>query len=560
MTVRHKVTPSTKRGLWPWMLWFAVYPLLDVATSYEPRFGYVGYAWIAIVFAALFGYAGVSAKRLVAQAREERSWLTVGIVGIWCALIFVSTLSPSLLSDENIFQVGCPLERFAVEPDGGFLKDCFIGYPTRSYVLQALPAQLFGFSAFAANLGAALLFFPGFVLFAYGLRLLTRGSRASDFISAASLALMFQATILLRVIVYHDQTSQPASVALIFVGLVLTVFLEGNKRALLLLLSLMIFATSMYPAVFAVLALSGVVLVWGCGVGRIKRDAAPVVWSGLVVSAIAFLQTRGYREDLRFGVSPFDIEHIGERIQTLIKFVVLQADGDAFADPILHVVLLSVLLLGIFGWWGRRVFVLAVWMAAVIVSGFFMGGMSPELAWYHMTGMHRSTSIYPVLSALVAYQLSKRIDYRRVGSRVQALVFAVIALPAAYSVLTFPYPTQPPLSLRMFRLVHDVVPKGERGSPTFFTRVDFPALGELPKHYHWMDRDSSHIYFEKTCVPNQEVPKHSLIVTVDDEICLKAPPGEQYRLLAQWNYSLLAQWAPQVTTIKVYEFRPSGAQ
>ena len=557
MTTTRKVAQLMTFAFHPWVIFLSAYPLLDVATSYEPRVGYLGFAWIVTVLAALFGAAALYGKRLLAQARREGSWFTVAMVGAWCLFIFLSALSDTLLSDENIFQVGCPLERFAVEPDGGYLKDCFIGYPTRSYVLQALPAQLFGFSAVAANLGSVLLYFPGFILFAYGLRLLTQRSRASDFISAASLALMFQATILLRVIFYHDQTSQPASLALAFVGLVLIVLLEKNQRVLMLLLSLMVFATSMYPAVFAVLALTSLVLLWALFTRRLKQGAAPFIGMGLVVSALAFLQTRVYRNDLRFGVSPFDSEHLGSRVQALIQFVVLQVGGNKYADPILHVTLLVVFLLGLFGWWGRHAFVVVLWMIAVIVSGFFMGGMSPELGWYEMSGMHRSTSIYPVVCALVAYQVAKSLDFRSIGSKGRILALSALLIPAAISIVTFPYPKQPPLSLRMFRLVHDVVPAGERGTPTFFARVDFPAIGELPKHYHWMDRESSHTYFEKTCVPTEEVPKHSLIVTVEDEICSKNPPGKDYHLRAQWTYPFLAQWAPQVTTVKVYEFRPT---
>lgn len=553
MTKSHNVD---RRVQVAWILFLAAYPLLDLLTSYMPTFGYLGYAWVVTVLLAVFGCACFYAKRLYVEARDDRSWLTVFVVGAWFLLLGISSAFDVLLSDENIMQVGCPLERFAVDADGGYLSECFIGYPTRSYTLHALPSYLFGFSPFAANIGSVLLFFPGFVFFAYGLRLLTKRYRSSDFVSAVSLALMFQATILLRVIFYHDQTSQPASLALCCFGLVLIAFIERSQAALMVLLSLLVFATSMYPPVLAVLGLTIVVLLWGASSGRVNRESVRPMGISLVVSALAFVQARAYRNDLRLGVSDYEIEHLASRVQALLKFVVLQLGGNQYAGPVLHGILLAVLLLGLFGWWGRYVFALTAWMAITIVCGFFMGGMSPELTWFQMTGMHRSTSIYPVLCAIVAFQASRLLDYRVVSSRVRIAVFAIVLLPAAVSLVRFPYPAEAPLSWRVFRLVKSVVPAGERSAPTFFTRVDFPALGELPRHYYWLDKESTHVYFEKTCVPTDVVSKNSLVVTVDDEVCAKNPPSNDFHLIAQWRHEYLEQWEPRVTTIKVYQYKP----
>jgi len=50
-----------------------------------------------------------------------------------------------------------------------FNSACFLGYPARAYLIQALPSIIFGRNLWTLNMGAVLIFFPGVIVFTYGL-------------------------------------------------------------------------------------------------------------------------------------------------------------------------------------------------------------------------------------------------------------------------------------------------------------------------------------------------------------------------------------------------------
>ena len=553
MSFREKVVEVLKAAVSPAGLFLALYPLVDTMIPYYPKLGMFGFGWILIVFLLVCWISLSSLRELVALAREERGWLTIAMIGVWIIFLIAAAVPAQLLSDENIFQFGCPQVVFGERADYGFATQCFIGYPNRSYLLQALPVMLFGFSPVVANLGASAYLFPGIILFAHGVRILVARSRMGDFITGLSLVLLFQSTIFVRIIFYHDQTTAPIALTLSFIGLVVLAVWRESRAALFVLLALVLVSTAMYVPILAVLALLGLVLVWAMWTGRLSKRGSGLVIVTAAFAVVAFAQTLAYRLDLRLGVDQFNITNLAFRLRELWTFVLLQSHGHMYAEPILHVLFVGCVALGMCGVFGRGVFIFSVWAVVLVFASFFMNGMSPELAWWNMVGMHRAASIFPILIVLLAVGLAHRIKQYHLSLPAQVLLGALVVLPAIRGVVREPLPADPPLSYRIWKVAQEVTPVGETPKVTLITRNDLAVLGEIPKHYLYLDLDRTFEYYAGSCLPSRAVPPHTLVITIEDEICRQTPVRDGFQEVASWPAALQGGGFPPDTMIRVYK-------
>ena len=542
----------------PSTLFLLSYPLLDLLVGVYPSLGLVGYAWIVSVYLLVFLVGGSAFLRLVAQAREDRQWWTVGSVVAWWLFIIAVAIPERLLSDENIFEFGCPQLAFRDMLDYGFRSQCFIGYPTRSYLLQVLPVHFFGFSPFIANLGASLLLFPGIALLAQAIRIVTERARTSDLITGLAMLSLFQCALFLRIIYYHDQTTHPVALTMIFTGLVALWIERADRVAFFALLALILVSTSMYPPILAVLCLLAVFLT----LNSFRHDvpsggAKPLLLTG-ALAVVCFAQTLAYRLDLRLGVGRQHIDHLSERLQDLGVFIFTQSNGMWYAALPFQAVFLLFLIGGIFFRFGWQVFVFCSWSVALIFVSFFASGMSPELAFWKMTGMHRAAPVFPLFVLLVAFGFARRIEPYRLSNRALALLVLCVVVPGIWTVYRLPIPNLPPLSFRVWQVAQKVTPRGERPVPTLLTRDDIAALGELPKHYLYLNPDRTYEHYSGSCLPQMPVPPNTLVVTIDDGACQKTPSREGFEEVAAWGEFLLGEWQYTANTIRVYRALPKS--
>lgn len=536
----------------PTTLFLLFYPLLDLLVAIYPPLGLVGYGWLLCVYLLVFIVAGRTFGALVRQAREERAWWTVGTVVVWWLFILAAAFSERLLSDENIFEVGCPQKAFLGTVDFGFLDQCFIGYPTRSYVLQALPVLLFGFSPCMANLGASLLLFPGIVLLAQAIRIVTQRARTSDFITGLAMLLLFQCALFIRIIYYHDQTTQPVALTIIFMGLIALWLERSDRLAFFSLLALVLVSTSMYPPILSVLCLLGALGLWMAVRRKLPPQSPGPLLVTAVLAAVCFAQTFAYRLDMRLSVDPKTVGNVSDRLWELATFIALQSNGRWYAAVPFQILFLIFLVAGLLGRFGSLVFYFCVWSVALVLVSFFASGMSPELSWYMMTGMHRSAPIFPLFVLLAALGLSKRIELYRLSTRAMALLLLCVVGPAVWTVYRLPIPDHPPLSFRVWQLAQRVTPPGIRPEPTLITRHDIPALGELPKHYLYLNPDRTFEHYAGSCLPQRPVPRYTLVVTKDDELCQQQRSREGFEEVAAWGELIDGEWKFNAETIRVY--------
>jgi len=540
----------------PKTLFLLFYPLLDLLVSMYPSLGVVGYGWLLCVYLLVFVLAGRTFWALVGQAREERQWWTVGTVVVWWLFILAAAFSERLLSDENIFEVGCPQNTFRHAADFGFLDQCFIGYPTRSYLLQALPVLLFGFSPSMANLGASLLLFPGIVLLAQAIRIVTQRARASDFITGLAMLLLFQCSVLIRIIYYHDQTTQPVAITMILMGLLALWLDRLDRSAFFALLALVLVSTSMYPPILSVLCLLGVLLLWMLFRKELPAgDAGPLLMTGFL-AVVCFVQTLAYRLDMRIGVDTAVVGDVSGRLWELATFIVTQSNGMGYAALPFQALFLLFLVGGLLGLFGLFAFIFSVWSVALIVVSFFASGMSSELTWYFMTGMHRTAPIFPLFALFMAFGLSKRVESYRLSRGAMTLLLVFVVGPGVWTVYRFPIPDFPPLSFRVWQVAQRVTPPGVRPEPTLITRNDIPALGELPKHYLYLNPERTFKHYAGTCLPQEPVPPYTLVVTKDDEVCQQQRTREGFEEVAAWGEFVGGELVYNGNTIRVYRATP----
>lgn len=497
----------------------ALYPLLDIVFSKFPELGNIGFLWIIGLFLSVCVAAGWSLWRLWMMARAEKRWLTPLTLVAWFCFIVVIALPDAFVCDENIMQVGCLFDSLIDPADSGYRSQCFIGYPRRSFLIQALPSLAFGWSSFALNLGASLLVLPGLALFAYGIRALTRTARESDLITALVLALLFQCVIFVRILIYHDQTTQPVAVTLCLIGLFAIAIVEKRRWALAIALGLLALSTSLYPPVLSVIGLAMVVKGWALVSRRLPSGSAMLTLIGAASVFLSFVQTLSYRRDLRLGVSELTGESSWDRIKQLASFLAFQRNGYPFATSLLHGICLVVLILGALGLLGRRAWVLCAWSIAVFVAAFFADGYYSVLTWEQMSGIHRAAPVFPVVLALTSELVGSWLGQRgaRFIPRVVAITLGV--LPGVVMLAQYEYPKRPPLSLDVFRAAEASLPVEARPRVKMFLRGDISHLIELPRHYRYLAPDTEFNFYYGTCLPSPKAPADALVLTAGDELC-----------------------------------------
>jgi len=185
-----------------------------------------------------------------------------------------------------------------------------------------------------------------------------------------------------------------------------------------------------------------------------------------------------------------------------------------------------------------------------------MSGMSPELAWWMMVGIHRAAPVFAIFILLLAVGLSRRLKDYALSQGAQFVMLALVALPGIQAVAHEPIKSEAPLAYRIWKLVQRETPAGVIPNPTLVTRNDIAVLGEIPKHYLYLNLDRTFVYYAGSCLPKDPVPPHTIVVTIDDAICQGTPSREGFQEIAAWPEKVLEAWAENGTTIRIYKAIP----
>jgi len=174
-----------------------------------------------------------------------------------------------------------------------------------------------------------------------------------------------------------------------------------------------------------------------------------------------------------------------------------------------------------------------------------------------MVGMHRAAPIFAIFTLILARGLATRLGRYSVAPLAQLVLVGIVVFPAMRGVWREWIPVDAPLSYRIWRVAQRVVPPGVTPEPTLMTRDDIAVVGEIPKHYLYLNLDRTFVYYAKTCLPKDPVPPHTLVITIDDPICWENPSREGFQEVAAWPANLSGALAPFDTMIRVYKPIPA---
>ncbi|MBN8547759.1 MAG: hypothetical protein J0M12_00440 [Deltaproteobacteria bacterium] len=387
---------------------------------------HASWIWIAVHIVLFIAALGSLLKSLLRPVK----FLSVIGLGIALAYLYLAMVDARNISHEATQQVACVLKKWAV-PDHAFGDWCFLGYPARSYYLNAFPTLLFGPSQLALNFGFASYFIIGLLAFVGGILSLFKDRRA-DLVALLAVALLLHSNHFDVLLLNFEQSFVPTSYALMVAGFFLHFVSSGRSRyltltALALYLSIYAYTPALALSVLALILLP-LFLLSPLSIGN--RRLASLLGLGLIAGIIRSLWAR---EDLKLnpegGVGEALWHKLGELGSALTTFT--PPDGVislALAAVLGAFTLLTfgIFLLRLYQLLSRRgaassegtslliadpifavsglYLLLCVWAAAVAIASILSPGYAkPPPAF----AIHRATFVLPLLIACGAVFESK---------------------------------------------------------------------------------------------------------------------------------------------------------
>lgn len=163
-------------------------------------------------------------KQVVSDIKYRKVFLPVGfllVLGIFVAL--VGNLSFSDISFEATQQAAEGLSSLQV-PDGRYTQTGFLGYPNRQYILNALPAALFGRNILTLQLGFALPFLIGVTALFLELRAWLREKNWWEETALLPIASLLTLPYLAEYYRFYEQTLSPVAFGMLGVALLMRLY------------------------------------------------------------------------------------------------------------------------------------------------------------------------------------------------------------------------------------------------------------------------------------------------------------------------------------------------
>ncbi len=261
--------------------------------------------------------------------------------------------------------------------DLNYTKFSFIGYPSRQYLLPLIPTVLFGRSSFNLNLGYALPFLLGSMLFYVGLRKYFNQKNSIPLLSLSVISLLTFSYVV-EYLWHFEQVILPLSFFLQAVGW----FMICRKRVTIMnCISLIwigsLLATSYTPSLSAWILVIGMIFYSSV---REKILSKKYIW----LMSLLFIASFGIlsfitRTDLRI-VSSTNKMNLTESFANLINGLQLFffSKGRVYISPLISTVVLFYLIFALTFRFGLKHLIIAVWIVGtVIMSVFFNGYATP---------------------------------------------------------------------------------------------------------------------------------------------------------------------------------------
>ncbi|MBP9814008.1 hypothetical protein KBC80_02335 [Candidatus Woesebacteria bacterium] len=385
-----------------------IIPFIEVLSLYIPVAGKIGtVTWILlwIYIAAFTLVQGINLVKTSIHQRSPFALLTIGLFLFLCATNIQSIYS---INGENTQEIACALTQLQQSSDWGYRQSCLFGYPTRQFIVPAIPSLLFGNSLAALNIGGAIYFILGLILFCRGIQVYVQDSRKGDALTLLIFGSLLHFHYINHFLFLFEQSIFPLSFALAGCGIWL-MYLRTKLHTYLIPLTLLLFVIVFsYTPSLVLLPLSYGAILW-----QSRRNQTQ--WFkilGLVIvvlTAIMILSSFMFRSDIKLGHQypggiPSALGEIGLAIKHLAMHI-YPTPFTTWAMTPIYIILLLAPLLGLFG---RVPQLIALWCFGVFCISIYAKGFS----YYHIEfRMHRSMVMLPVLLTLWIHLFNKYRSY-----------------------------------------------------------------------------------------------------------------------------------------------------
>ena len=379
-----------------WIIFFAII-LFEIAAFFFLSLGSIGmYFWLS----ALFIFVSISIYSIF-YLLKTKSVGKIFVILIWLimiGLILFNATKPRNISFETTQEAACSINFWTNSIDKGFHRSCFLGYPSRQYLLLATPSMIFGPSLVILNLGGSLFFVFSMFLWGTGLFLYSnkRGSGAG-FFTGLSIAILLHFHYFNHFLFNCFEQSQfPLSISMSFWGVYLWYLVERKKWHIPLLGLLMLFMAQMYTSAIAFLVLAACLLVGLYSQKKIKLWGLLTILIGV---SISFGLTFTHRDDLRLtGENNRSIAYLIDQGWSLLQHLFWKTQGVRDYSSLLGKAVLAVAMFSGVFLKSKKVILLAVWFLAST----FVATVAQGYSYYGLDfRVHRSLVVVPTVILLV---------------------------------------------------------------------------------------------------------------------------------------------------------------
>jgi hypothetical protein len=394
----------------------------DIASLGWAPAGKVGVVLWCLSWLALAAHAarcfGSMARDVVTRGR---GLATVLVLLALTATVIVATFDTRLLHFETTQEIACTLNCFADSPTWGYTDTCLFGYPTRQFLVPALPSLLFGRSYTALTFGGALYFLIAISIFARGLLSHLEDRPEGDLLAALVLSFLPHIHYFNHFMYSFEESIYPLLFGMILCGLALQ-WMKAPSLAYPFLIGLVLLhgAWAYTPAL--ALVVLGLVLLCAHALGsrtlpRTGRIASLGVSAVVVASFIVSLWVRS---DLHAFGERSAAELVSDLGAAFRHIVIAPIDpGEVFVTRFLLVFLIGALVGSLTFVDGWRGVVLGAWMWGVLVASIVLPGSA-----YYNTSLqiHKAIVLFPVMFCVVVFL------WRRLDPRPPVATWALVAL------------------------------------------------------------------------------------------------------------------------------------
>jgi len=357
--------------------------------------------------------------KAIHQEITEKNFISVGAIAllIYYLLHLIGNINMTEINPDATQQAAAGLESFSSN-DFNYTEKAFLGYPSRQYMIVALPSLVMGRSIFSLQLGFSLPFILGIIIFYCGLRAWTKAFCINSKIAILPIYSLFAFPFITEYYVNFEQAILPISLTLMALGFFMIFLLEPNVINILSLAWVCGLMSNSYTPAMASLALMMILMLITAFL-LLKRpellhhavNNSSLNAKGLLLvvlnSFVFFIATLldGRKDRM---TELYDGESLLPLVfKTLSEFL---TDKNAVFMGMLGIITLIYLLASLTLQLKKRDFLLSLWVLGVFVSSrVLVGYTSYQPAWV----MQRALIVLPVLVLGISFSIFEWIGKHR---------------------------------------------------------------------------------------------------------------------------------------------------